>query len=639
MINVLVTYFKKRKTAVQKMQILLAVFAFACLSASAFYHLATKTIEKKAPDAIAGIALKISASDAQFELMSKNSKPWEDRERDISSLVKDVRNDNILAVSIQDNDIFVSTKDRKTYHVKENGYEKSATEFLKKEYESLPEERLFALKQMTKKPPSMDDMMGGKTLIIINRILGIIFPLLIIGFLIYFVSQHFKKGVQMAEKPNVKFSDVIGAHEAKTSLNDIRQFLEDPSVFESMKVKPPRGVLLSGPPGVGKTLLAKALAGECGVNFIAVTGSHFSSQYYGIGIAKVKSLFAYARKNAPCILWVDEIDGIGKRMSQQSASDSEANRIINQILAEMDGFSSSEGVIVIGATNHPSSIDEALLREGRFDRKISLSLPTVDDREQLFKYYSNKRKFGADVDFKQLARLSVGMAPAAIEFVNNHAALLAIKNNRDYVAMADFLESLDTSRMGEAKVMGRPMVEEDRRRIAVHEAGHALIAAHLNSGNVERVTILPRGNALGVTLVTNENDIHLYSKQQLKNRIMMLLSGRNAERLFLGEISSGASGDIEEAFRLAYGMITMYGMDKDVLFSAKAAHDLQIKFDADFYVRKANDLLLNIDNECFTLLQTLKAQLQSITDELLEKETIPGAFVTQCLKDKFPIAA
>lgn len=567
-----------------------------------------------------------------IEMEEMKAKPalWDESTRGLSVLIADIRSNRILAAKVTSNKILITTKGAdpnsagERYNVADIKFLNQVAKAFNDEYLLLDKDKMFLVEyQDTSVKPNIFQL--------IHASFTLIFTTIIIGFAIYFIRQILVKDINLSIKPKMNFSDVIGAHEAKSALNDVTRYLKDPDSFIRLGVRPPRGVLMSGSPGVGKTQLAKALAGECGVNFIAITGGQFSSQYYGLGIQKVKMLFNKARKHAPCIVFVDEIDGVGTRFASQNASDTESNRIINQILAEMDGFDDRAGVIVIGATNHPSSLDPALLREGRFDRKVNVSLPNIDDRELLFRYFSKSMSLSHDIDFSMLARLSIGLTPASISFAANQAGLISIKLGANEVGMEHFLESLDIARMGEAKVLSRPMPEDERKRIAVHEAGHAVLSSYLKSGRVERVTIIPRGEALGVTLVTNDHDSSLYTQTELTNRILVLLGGRNAEKLILNDISSGASGDLDEASNIAYKMVANYGMVEKQLFSANTAKGLRANSHDDQYLSMANDLLVLLDMECFRLLGKIRPSLDGVISELLTHETISGTVVADIL--------
>ncbi|HEY4183506.1 MAG TPA: AAA family ATPase [Polyangia bacterium] len=444
-------------------------------------------------------------------------------------------------------------------------------------------------------------------------------------------------GFQFSKNDSVvTFDDVIGAAEAKSALMDIKSYLKDPKGFTALGARPPKGVLLSGPPGTGKTRLAKALAGECNVHFIPATGGDFTAMFVGMGAMRVKSLFRKARKNAPCIIFIDEMDGIGRRTNTETGGTSEAegNRIINQILTELDGFNSSSGVIVIGATNFPDAVDAALVREGRFDRKIELALPDVSDRQALFRLFAKDVKTGGAPDYAQLARLTTGLTPAAIASVVNQAALLSARHGQQDVPMANFIEAIEVCRMGEVNGSSSAMTEGERERIAVHEAGHAIVAQVMNVGRVEKVTILSRGGALGVTLVTQSEDKKLHLKSEIQGRIQMLLAGRAAELITYDDASSGAASDLKEASRLALSMVATLGLsDAGTLFSLDALTALNIKPDPNAAVAEAEAILTAQNERCLATLRALRGALLELTAKLVERETIDGEEVARAISN------
>jgi cell division protease FtsH len=560
--------------------------------------------------------------------MNQDVSAWKNTEKDFSTVLSDLHNKNIAAAGVADGVLLITTAGGEKYMVADDWGQfslKFLSDYTNAGANSFP----FAILN------SGTSSMGSSRQMNAAQWFQLLFaPVLIVGLVIgYIVYFRFAQTFPLQKGSEIRFKDVIGATEAKTSLADVVAYLESPQRFAEMGAKPPKGVLLSGPPGVGKTILARALAGECNANFISVTGSDFSSKFYGSGIQRVKALFKTARQKAPCIIFIDEADGIGRRTEQSSASDAESNRIINQILAEMDGFNPADGVIVIGATNYASSLDPALTREGRFDQKITVSLPGLDDRKALFEFYLAKSKAVADMDCGQLARLSIGMSPASISYVIAKAAFDAAKNGDKQISTAQLLESMDTFRLGGSAGSVAMMTAEERRRIAYHEAGHALIGAYLNVGVVEKVTIIPRGESLGVTLIAPERDTKLHLKTTLESRIQMLLAGRLAEQLIIGEVSSGASSDLKEASKIAYSMISSLGMgEKETLFSIDAFQDLRIPPDHAKYLEEANLLLDKLNQRCMKLMQELEPALHDIAEELLKRETIPGADVTRAIE-------
>ena len=561
-----------------------------------------------------------SAAATMLETLRESTAPWDADRRDLSALMGNLRGAAIASAALGKHAVYISLIDGQRYWVPDQSGR--VAQLLLDQYVS-SEGQLFPLTLFE----TDGEAPWYKALVPYAP-----FVLLLIGALGYLAikSQAFR--VQR-KGSGIAFADVIGASEAKQALSDVTAYLRDPAAYTALGARPPKGVLLTGEPGTGKTQLAKALATESNASFIQVTGSDFSSMYFGVGIQKVKALFRTARKQAPCIIFIDEIDGIGKRAEQQRSSDAESNRIINQFLAEMDGFDGASGVLVLGATNFPNSLDPALVREGRFDRSIAVGLPGLSDREALFRLYADKIRAEADLDFAQLARNTVGLTPAAIAYIVNHAALLAARATAKTVTMAHFVDAVETCRIGEQPSGVTPMSPTDRKRIAVHEAGHALVAAALKVGRVEKVTILPRGQALGVTLVTPVEDKRLHMESELRNRIQMLLAGRGAEQLYFHEVSSGAGQDLQEASKIALSMVGALGMGPNgSLLSLQAVRDAHIEFDSGESIRAADNLLKQLDRECMALLQRLKPALDEIADRLLAEETVPGEEVLAAIE-------
>lgn len=566
----------------------------------------------------------LDSRSALIKEMNQNVSAWKNTEKDFSNVLSDLHNKNVAAAGISDGALLITTASGEKYMVSDEWGQfslKFLTDYANAGANTFP----FAI---LKSDAGKTNQMNAAEWF--QLLFG---PLLIVGLVIgYLVYHRIGHSFPLQKGSDIRFKDVIGAVDAKTSLTDVVAYLESPERFAEMGAKPPKGILLSGPPGVGKTILARALAGECNANFISVTGSDFSSKFYGSGIQRVKALFKTARRKAPCIIFIDEADGIGRRTEQSSASDAESNRIINQILTEMDGFSPAQGVIVVGATNFASSLDPALTREGRFDQKITVSLPGLDDRKALFEFYLAKSKAVANIDCEQLARLSIGMSPASISYIIAKAAFDAAKNGDKQMSAAQLHESMDVFRLGGSAGSVAMMTLEERRRIAYHEAGHAIIGAHLKVGVVEKVTIIPRGEALGVTLIAPERDTKLHLKTALESRIQMLLAGRMAEQLIIGEVSSGASSDLKEASKIAYSMVSSLGMsEKETLFSIEAFQDLRIPPDHAKYLEEANALLDTLNQRCMKLMQELESALHHVAGELLKRETIPGSEVISAI--------
>lgn len=554
-----------------------------------------------------------------LQAMRTQPAAWTRIEGDISMAVLDMQKNRVAGMAIAPAGLFITTKDSRKYFVADNRgrFAELALALYHKENTDA-----FPLAVLTSNP---DDAYAWR-----NDPGAILTLLLLVGLAIYGL-RVWGGGFKFARHATrVCFDDVIGVQEAKAALRDIQAYLKDPKRFAALGARPPKGVLLAGPPGTGKTQLAKALAGECNVNFIAATGGDFTAMFLGVGSLRVKSLFRKARKHAPCIIFIDEVDGIGRRTSTDNGGPSEAegNRIINQILAEIDGFNAASGVIVIGATNFPDAVDPALLREGRFDRKIHLKLPDVADRESLFRLYTRTLRTAGEIDFNHLARLTTGLTPAAIAYVVNHAALIAARSETTPVAMMHFVEAIEVCRIGEVNGSAGALTDAERERIAVHEAGHAIVAQVLGVGRVEKVTILPRGGALGVTLVTQKEDKQLHLKSELENRIQMLLGGRAAEILTYNDASSGAASDLKEASRIALSMVANLGLgDQGTLFNLEALVALNIKPDTAQAVAEAEAVLTAQNARCFTLLQAYTPALTALTEKLLQHETIDGSEV------------
>ncbi|KQW42863.1 MULTISPECIES: AAA family ATPase [unclassified Roseateles] len=472
----------------------------------------------------------------------------------------------------------------------------------------------------------------------VDKTMGVLAPLLTLlllgGVLAYFhLRGSLGQRTRLADKPKIRFDDVIGADEAKKALKRVAAFMKDPRQYAAVGAQAPRGVLLDGPPGTGKTLLAKALAGECGASFICVDGSYFSSMFFGAGINKVKELFKKAREAGPCIIFIDEIDGIGKRSSGKEAGgggggEQEQNRIINRLLVEMDGFSSLDNVVVIGATNHVDNIDEAMRRPGRFDLIVRTSLPNAPERQQLFELYLGKVKAAAGIDLASIARTSVGMSPADVANVVNRAAAYAAEAGESEVSQERVYQSLETHQLGgEVSNTKSLITPETLRRIAFHESGHALVAHVLEAGSVERVSIEPRGPALGVTYIARNNEEPLYGERELLSRLAMMLAGREAELIAFGNASSGAADDLKRASELATSMVGSMGFGKTfgLLSMAGVPRELIGPDVQKSLLDEARHLLESAQAECRRVLEDKRDRLNTLTDLLLGQETVSGA--------------
>ncbi|MEN3044042.1 MAG: ATP-dependent zinc metalloprotease FtsH [Candidatus Hydrothermales bacterium] len=367
------------------------------------------------------------------------------------------------------------------------------------------------------------------------------------------------------KKPNVTFNDVAGCDEAKEELKEVVEFLKNPQKFQKLGAKIPKGVLLVGAPGTGKTLLAKAVAGEAGVPFLSISGSDFVELFVGVGAARVRDLFEQARKNAPCIIFIDEIDAVGRlRGAGLGGGHDEREQTLNQILVEMDGFDTREGIIVMAATNRPDILDPALLRPGRFDRRIVLPIPDVRGREDIIKIHARNKPIGEDVDFSVIAKGTPGFSGADLANLVNEAALLAARKGKEKITMEDFEEAKDKILMGVAR-KSMVLTHREREQVAYHESGHAILSLLLpNADPIHKVTIIPRGQALGVTQQLPKDDRHIYSKEYLLDQLTVLMGGRVAEKLIFSSISTGAANDIETATQIARKMVGEWGMSERI---------------------------------------------------------------------------
>ena len=479
-----------------------------------------------------------------------------------------------------------------------------------------------------------------------HRVLGaaetVLTPLLVVGIVLgaLFVVTRLQMGMggasMLTVQPPTRFADVVGSDEAKAALTRVRAFLGEPANYARLGATPPRGVLLVGPPGTGKTLLARALAGECQASFIAVDGSYFTAMYYGAGVAKVKELFKLARRHAPCVLFIDEIDGIGQRSHGRAGgsgggggggAESELNRIINRVLVEMDGFDPLNNVVVVGATNHEDNIDEALRRPGRFDMLVRLTLPMLPDRQRLFDLYLGRLLHDGRTDTLSLARMSAGMSPADIANTVNKAASTAAEQGADRVGPEHLLRAIESQQLGgDVSPIKSLLSQATRRRLAYHEAGHAIVAHVLQVGVVERVSIEPRGQALGVTHIHRESEEPLFQKAELSARVAMLLGGREAELMVLDSVSSGASDDLKRASELAVKMVGSLGFsDRFGLLSVAGVPKELLGPDVQAAVLdEARALLEDAQARCRRLLGERRAQLDGLASSLLDHEVLSG---------------
>ena len=495
----------------------------------------------------------------------------------------------------------------------------------------------------------IDTQPGLFTSILVGWVLPLV-PFLLIG---YFIRKRMQKSmggadgmmfgmgggsgakVYVPSSSGIRFADVAGEDEAKELLSEIVDFLHDPAKYAAIGAKLPKGALLVGPPGTGKTLLAKAVAGEANVPFFSIAGSEFVEMFVGRGAAKVRDLFKQANEKAPCIVFIDEIDTIGKKRDGQLAGNDEREQTLNQLLTEMDGFDGSKGVVVLAATNRPDSLDPALLRPGRFDRRIPVELPDLQGRIEILKVHARKIRLAEDVDFEPIAKTAAGASGAELANIVNEAALRAVRSGRQFATQEDLQESVEVVIAGYQK-KSRVLSDEEKKIVAYHEVGHALVAALQNhSAPVQKITIIPRtSGALGYTLQVDDGDHFLMSKDELLNKIATYTGGRAAEQLVFHSITTGASNDIEQATKLARSMISRFGMSEEFGFvafetvsnqylggdaSLACSPETQARID-----KKVTQLVDEQYQKAMELLKENEGKLHEIAGYLYEHETITG---------------
>jgi cell division protease FtsH len=497
----------------------------------------------------------------------------------------------------------------------------------------------------------------------IASIIGSIIPLVLFGGLLIFMlrqaqgsnNQAMNFGKSRArmfagDKPTVTFDDVAGAEEAKQELAEVVEFLKEPEKFQSLGARIPKGVLMVGHPGTGKTLMARAVAGEAGVPFFSISGSEFVEMFVGVGASRVRDLFEQAKRNAPCIIFVDEIDAVGRqRGAGLGGSHDEREQTLNQILVEMDGFDNETNIIIIAATNRPDILDPALLRPGRFDRRVTLDRPDVRGRRAILEVHARGKPVARDVDWDLIARTTAGMAGADLENVVNEAAILAARRNKKTIGTSEFQEAIERSFMGPER-KSRVMTADDRLLVAYHEAGHAITRFYSHHGDpVRKITIVPRGQAGGYVLSVPDEDRTMHSREYMTDFLVTALGGRAAEEVIWGEVSTGASNDLQQVTNVARSMVTRYGMseklglrtygDRDELvflgreigeqrnYSEKVARII------DEEVRK---LVTEANERALQILHDHRAELDYLANVLLERETLDLTELTEVLKSAPP---
>ena len=506
----------------------------------------------------------------------------------------------------------------------------------------------------------IDTQPGLLTSILVGWVLPLL-PFLLIG---YFLNRRMKKAmggdgmmfgmgggsgakVYVPSSTGIRFADVAGEDEAKELLSEIVDFLHDPEKYRQIGAKLPKGALLVGPPGTGKTLLAKAVAGEANVPFFSIAGSEFVEMFVGRGAAKVRDLFKQANEKAPCIVFIDEIDTIGKKRDGQIGGNDEREQTLNQLLTEMDGFDGSKGVVVLAATNRPDSLDPALLRPGRFDRRIPVELPDLQGRIEILKVHAKKIRLAEDVNFEPIAKTAAGASGAELANIVNEAALRAVRSGRQFATQEDLQESVEVVIAGYQK-KSRVLSDQEKKIVAYHETGHALVAAlQSHSAPVQKITIIPRtSGALGYTLQVDEGDHFLMSREELLNKIATYTGGRAAEELVFHSVTTGASNDTEQATKLARAMISRFGMSEEFGFvafetvsnqylggdaSLACSPETQARMD-----QKVTELVSQQYRRAVELLRANEGKLHQLAGYLYEHETITGEEFMEILSQSSP---
>lgn len=441
--------------------------------------------------------------------------------------------------------------------------------------------------------------------------------------------------VYVKSSEGIKFSDVAGEDEAKENLTEIVDYLHNPDKYREIGASMPKGILLVGPPGTGKTMLAKAVAGEANVPFFSMSGSEFVEMFVGMGASKVRDLFKQAKEKAPCIVFIDEIDAIGKKRDGHTGGNDEREQTLNQLLTEMDGFEGNTGVIILAATNRPESLDPALTRPGRFDRRVPVELPDLKGREEILKVHAKKIRVSSEVDFQQIARMASGASGAELANIVNEAALRAVRDGRKYATQSDLEESIEVVIAGYQK-KNAILTDKEKWTVSYHEIGHALVAAkQTQSDPVQKITIIPRtSGALGYTMQVENGNHYLMTKEEIENKITTYTGGRAAEEIVFGTISTGASNDIEQATKLARAMITRYGMSKDFdMVAMETVNNQYLGGDTSLTCstetqaeidRQVVELVKKLHEKAASILLANREKLDELARFLYEKETITG---------------
>ena len=556
------------------------------------------------------------------------------KEVDYNTFMEMTYNDNIGKVELQDNQILFTDKDNTQLY--KTGL-MSDPELTQRLYDHGAQ---FASEIQEQMSPVLSFLLSFGLPIVIFVGLGQMFTKQMMKKMGGPNSMMFGAGksnakVYVKSSEGIKFTDVAGEDEAKENLSEIVDYLHNPNKYRDIGASMPKGVLLVGPPGTGKTLLAKAVAGEANVPFFSMSGSEFVEMFVGMGASKVRDLFRQAKEKAPCIVFIDEIDAIGKKRDGQLSTNDEREQTLNQLLTEMDGFEDNTGVIILAATNRPDSLDPALTRPGRFDRRVPVELPDLTGREAILRVHAKKIKVAGDVDFGKIARMASGASGAELANIINEAALRAVRAGRHSATQADLEESIEVVIAGYQK-KNAILTDEEKRIVAYHEIGHALVAAlQSHSAPVQKITIVPRtSGALGYTMQVDEGNHYLMSKVEIENKIATLTGGRAAEEVAFGSVTTGASNDIEQATKLARAMITRYGMSED--FDMVALEIVTNQYlGGDASLACSTETQTNIDRQVVALVKKQhekaaqlllqnRGKLDQLAQYLYEKETITG---------------
>ncbi len=557
---------------------------------------------------------------------------------DLSSVAEQVKQGKVESITVSEDNLRVRLRNGQIYNSR-----KQASQTLPEALTSLgvPPEKLQTFQYIVEPPSQAGNWFA---------LAGSLLPLLFVGALFVFLmrqaqgsnSQAMSFGKSKArmltgDKPTVTFDDVAGCEEAKQELTEVVEFLKEPQKFASLGARIPKGVLMVGPPGTGKTLMAKAVAGEAGVPFFSISGSEFVEMFVGVGASRVRDLFDQAKRNSPCIVFIDEIDAVGRhRGAGLGGSHDEREQTLNQILVEMDGFDTDTNIIIIAATNRPDILDPALLRPGRFDRRVVLDRPDVRGRRAILAIHVRGKPLGKDVDLDVLARATPGFVGADLENLVNEAAILAARRNKRAIGMREFEEAIERVALGGPERKSRVLTEKRKRLTAYHEAGHAVVAKLLDPNNpIQKVTIIPRGQAAGYAWQVPEEDRTLHDEDDFMARISVALGGRIAEEIVFGDVSSGASSDLEQVTRLARAMVTRYGMSdklgpmvfgkkEEMVFLGREIHEQrdyseEVAEEIDREVRRIVDEGYRRARE---VLETHRDLLEAVAQALLERETL-----------------